>query len=258
MTLKKYLTIGAAIIILTGAVLGWLGFGFKKNIIYFRNSENAVSDAPDSKIQNSAVPQAPKNLTNELAGFISGAIIAQNSGEKTKNAPDESWEMPRIDSMISQFFTKGLKQAGTDILDVASPSLTLSSDNSSPAVNRYIKEAADIMGGLKINGESPEDIIAAISRSGGQNPEKLYSLIAAFEAAADELEAKPVPSYLKNFIAEKIKILRITANILKALANIQSDPLAAAFAAKQFETVFEQDRNLQKKFDVFIKNLNRT
>ena len=88
--------------------------------------------------------------------------------------------------------------------------------------------------------------------------EKLLPIISSHEAAANQLEEKPVPSDLKDLMTEEIRLLRITANILRALTNVESDPLGTIAATQQFGAVIENWQNLQERFDAFTKNLNKT
>ena len=59
-------------------------------------------------------------------------------------------------------------------------------------------------------------------------------------------------------MTEEIRLLRITANVLRAITNVENDPLGAIAATQQFNVIIQNWQDLQNKFDAFIKNLNRT
>ena len=86
--------------------------------------------------------------------------------------------------------------------------------------------------------------------------EKLLPKVAAHETAANQLEERPVPSKLKDLIAEEIRLLRITANILRALTSVETDPLGTIAATKQFEAILQNWQDLQDKFSAFTNNFN--
>ncbi|MFH0779884.1 MAG: hypothetical protein V1928_03425, partial [Parcubacteria group bacterium] len=86
--------------------------------------------------------------------------------------------------------------------------------------------------------------------------EKLLPITSAHEAAANQLEKIPVPSDLRDLMTEEIRLLRITANILRALTNVETDPLGTIAATKQFEAILQNWKDLQDKSDAFIKKLN--
>ena len=82
--------------------------------------------------------------------------------------------------------------------------------------------------------------------------------MSAHEAAANQIEEKTAPSDLKNLMTEEVRMLRITANVLRALINVETDPIATIVAARQFGAVIDNWTELQKKFNIFVEKLNKT
>ncbi len=59
-------------------------------------------------------------------------------------------------------------------------------------------------------------------------------------------------------MTEEIRLLRITANILRALTNVENDPLGTMVAVKQFGVIIQNWVELHIKFDDFAKKFNQT
>ena len=266
---KKYLII--AFVISAGVAFGVFLFAPASKTLYIKNSALYLASADirqtanqtNNKIgdlSNTIVPsiKVPENLTENFAGLLAKAIIDKNDQPKdSASLAEPGLNMPDPNKIAEEFIKNGLQKANENILNIKQPQLKISPDNSKEAIELYLTETQKILKD-NLKGEPLLSILEEINKNNGQGLEKLLSIISDHEAAANQIEEKPAPSNLKNLIAEEIHLLRITANVLRALTSIENDPLGALAATKQFEAVFLNWSELQQKFNVFLKNLNKT
>ena len=267
--MKKYfVTIS---IVIASVIFGVFLFGGSKKTFYIKNNapflpaisfNQKIYQAEDriGDLSNTIIPKVkiPENLTENFAGLLAKGIINESNKPKSAGLPAEpGLSMPDPNKIAEEFIKNGLKQANENILNIKKPGFKISNDNSSGAIESYLNEAQKIIKD-NLNGQSLISILEEINKNNGRGLEKLLPIISAHEAAANQLEEKAVPSSLKNLIAEEINALRVTANILRALVNIESDPLGGLAAIKQFEVALVNWAELQKKFNIFIEKLNKT
>jgi len=276
---KKYLII--AFVISAGVAFGVFLFAPASKTLYIKNSASYLASADISQatnqtndrigdLSNTIIPSinVPKNLTEDFAGVLAQELISKNQNPTTDSSGQPALATPDVNSMAEKFITDGLKQANENILNIKPPALKISYDNGKTAIENYLSETQTIINNnLSAKGETSPNggktgvpllsILDEINKNNGAGLEKLSPIISAHEAAANQLEEKPVPSDLKDLMTEEIRLLRITANVLRALTDIESDPLGALAATKQFEAVLINWSELQKKFDIFIKKLNQ-
>ncbi|MBU2082052.1 hypothetical protein KKH14_01345 [Patescibacteria group bacterium] len=260
MILKKYLPI--AFTISAGVAFGVFLFAPASKTLYIKNSDSYLASAENKigDLSNTIIPSinVPKNLTENFAAMLTQEMIIKNSEPQAGEAsPESGLTMPDINAITEKFIADGLKQGNENILNIAPPDIKISSDNSKEAIKSYLAEAQKI---LKDNLKSKPllPILEEINKNNGQGLEKLLPIISAHEATANQLEKIPVPSDLKDLMTEEIKLLRITANVLRALANVENDPLGTMVATQQFGAVIQNWVELQVKFNNFIKKLNKT
>ncbi|MDP3004411.1 MAG: hypothetical protein Q8N43_02825 [Candidatus Azambacteria bacterium] len=256
---KKYLI--TALVISAGVAFGVFSFAPASKTLYIKNSASYLAPA-DNKINdlsNTIIPSinVPKNLTEDFAGVLARETIIKNLEPKAGEAsPEPGLAMPDVNEMAEKFITDGLKQANENILNIKPPDFKISYNNSQTAIENYLSEAQKIIKD-NLKGEPLLSILEEINKNNGAGLEKLIPIISSHEAAANQLEEKPVPSDLKDLMTEEIRLLRITANILRALTNIENDPLGTIVAIKQFEEISQNWQNFQNKFDAFTKKLNQ-
>ncbi len=257
---KKYLII--AFVISAGVAFGVFSFApasktlyIKNNALYLASADNKIGD-----LSNTVIPfiNAPKNLTEDFAGILAQELISKNQNPTTDSSGQSALATPDVNTMAENFITDGLKQANKNILNIKPPDLKISYDNGKTAVENYLSEAQIIINNNLKTGVSLFSILDEINKNNGAGLEKLLPIISAHEAAANQLEEKAVPSDLKDLMNEEIRLLRITANILRALTNVENDPLGTIAATKQFEAIIQNWQDLQNKFDAFTKKLNGT
>lgn len=257
---KKYLII--AFVISAGVAFGVFLFAPVSKTLYIKNSALYLASA-DNKIgnlSNNIIPKitVPENLTENFAGLLAKAIIDKNNQPKDSNSPAQpGLNMPDPNKIAEEFIKTGLKQANENILNIKPPEIKTSPDNNKEAIELYLTETQKIIKD-NLKGESLISVLEEINKNNGQGLEKLLPIISAHEAAASQIEEKPVPSDLKDLITGEIRMLRITANILRALTNVETDPIATIVAANQFSALIDSWKELQQKFDTFIKKLNQT
>src|SRR3989344_598957 len=257
MAIKNHLPI--VFMISAGVAFGVFMFAPVSQTIYVKNSnlyrasaENKIGDPSDTIIPSITIP---KNITENFAGMLSQEMIDKNKPPSADSSGQPALAMPDVNAMAENFIKNGLAQANENILNIKAPSIKISYDNSEPATARYLAEFQMTLNNNLKNSASLFSILEEINKNNGAGLEKILPIISAHETAANQLEEKPVPSELKNLMAEEIRLLRITANILRAITNVEADPLGAMAATKQFEAILQSWDDLQKKMDIFIKNL---
>ena len=257
---KKYLII--AFVISAGVAFGVFSFAPTSKTLYIKNSASYLASAENKvgDLSNTIIPSinVPKNLTENFAATLTQDLISKNSVPKTDPSGQPALATPNVNAMAEKFITDGLKQANENILNIKAPDLKISYDNSETAIENYLSEIQTIINNNLKTDISLFFILDEINKNNGAGLEKLLPIISSHEAAANQLEEKPVPSDLKDLMTEEIRSLRITANILRALTNVESDPLGTIAATQQFGAVIENWQNLQERFDAFTKNLNKT
>ena len=257
---KKYLII--AFVISAGVAFGVFSFAPASKTLYIKNSASYLASAENKvgDLSNTIIPSinVPKNLTENFAATLTQDLISKNSVPKTDPSGQPALATPNVNAMAEKFITDGLKQANENILNIKAPDLKISYDNSETAIENYLSETQIIINNNLKTDVSLFSILDEINKNNGAGLEKLLPIISSHEAAANQLEEKPVPSDLKDLMTEEIRLLRITANILRALTNVESDPLGTIAATQQFGAVIENWQNLQERFDAFTKNLNKT
>ena len=257
---KKYLII--AFVISAGVAFGVFSFAPASKTLYIKNSASYLASAENKvgDLSNTIIPSinVPKNLTENFAATLTQDLISKNSVPKTDPSGQPALATPNVNAMAEKFITDGLKQVNENILNIKAPDLKISYDNSETAIENYLSEIQTIINNNLKTDISLFSILDEINKNNGAGLEKLLPIISSHEAAANQLEEKPVPSDLKDLMTEEIRLLRITANILRALTNVESDPLGTIAATQQFGAVIENWQNLQERFDAFTKNLNKT
>lgn len=268
MNKKNYIIIS---IVIAAIIFGVFLFGSDKTTFYIKNSAPSLQttdihqklyQAEDKigDLSNTIIPKitVPENLTENFAGLLAKAIIDKNDRPKDANSPAEAGlNMPDPNKIAEEFIRNGLRQANENILNIKSPEIKTLPNNSKEAIELYLTETQKILKD-NLKGEPLLSILEEINKNNGQGLEKLLPIISAHEAAANQIEEKPAPSNLKDLIAEEVRLLRITANVLRALTNIENDPLGGLAATKQFEALFKSWMELQQKFNVFVEKINKT
>ncbi len=222
------------------------------------NTDGNASAGQIGDLSNNIIPsiRATQNITDNFAAALTRELISKNSTPQTDPASNQpALNMPSADSIAQKFVADGLNQANQNILNITQPNLIVSNDNNKAAIEKYLADAQTVINDNLKNSGNLFDLLNEINQNNGAGKEKLAPIAAAHEAAADQLEKIPVPSKLKDLMAEEIRLLRITANILKELVNIDSDPLGGLAATKQFEAVMQNWNDLQNKFNALIGKL---
>lgn len=265
---KNFIIISA---ILFGIAFGLFLFTPVSKTFYIKNSapslfavntNQKIYQAEDKigNLSNNIMPSVkiPENLTRNFAGLLAKAIIDNNGQPKDGGlSAQPGLNMPDPNKIAEEFIKNGIKTANENILDIKTPEIKTLPDNSKKAIESYLIEIQKIIKD-NLNGEPLLLILDEINRNNGRGLEKLLPVISAHEITANQIEDIPAPSSLKNLIAEEIRMLRVTANVLRALTNVETDPIATIIAAKQFSAVINNWKELQQKFDVLVKKLNQT
>ena len=262
---KKYLIIFA---ISAGIIFGIFALAPAPKTFYIKNDAPYLPSAAltrpvypaDEKIGNLNIPsiKVPENITENLAKILGQEIINKNDGPQAGlYLPGPGVNVPDPDAIAAQFIKDGLKKANGNILDIAPINLKTSPDNSESAITSYIVATQKIINdGLEPKGSNLIAVLEEINANSGAGSEKLILIASSYEAGANEIEKNTVPSTMKNLMAEDIRLLRITANVLKAIVKVESDPLATIAAIGQFDALIKSWIDLQGKFDAFTNKLN--
>jgi len=257
---KKYLII--VFVISAGVAFGVLLFAPVSKTLYIKNSASYLASADIRQVgdlTNTIIPsiKVPKNITENFAAALTQELISKNSEAKTDSSGQPALATPDVNAMAEKFIADGLKRANENILNIKAPDLKISHDNSKTAIENYLSETQTIINNNLKTGNSLFFVLDEINKNNGAGLEKLLPVISAHEAVANQIETKSVPSDLKDLMTEEIRLLRITANVLRALTNIENDPLGTIVATRQFEAVIQSWGDIQKKSDIFIKKLNQ-
>lgn len=266
---KRYFIVSA--ITFVAVVFSVFLFGSGKTTFYVKNAAPRLQIAAINQklyqaedkigdLSNNIIPEinAPENLTENFAGILAKAIIDKNNQPKNSSSPSEpGLNMPDPNKIAEEFIANGLTKANENILNIAPVQLKISTDNSKKAIEIYLAETQKILND-NLKGEPLISILEEINKNNGGGLEKLLPIISAHETAANQIEDKIAPSSVKDLMTEEVQLLRITANILRALTNIESDPLGGLAATKQFVAVVQNWANLQIKFINFTKKLNHS
>ncbi|MDO8443725.1 MAG: hypothetical protein Q7S78_01960 [Candidatus Azambacteria bacterium] len=260
MALKKYLPI--AFTISAGVAFGVFLFAPVSQTLYIKNSNSYLASAENQigDLSNTIIPpiNIPKNITENFAASLTQELISKNSNPRTDSSGQPALAMPDINTMAEDFIKNGLSQANENILNIKTPNLKISYDNSKTAIKNYFSDFQTIINNNLKTDASLFSILDEINKNNGTGLEKLLPIIAAHETAANQLEEKPVPSNLKDLISEEIRLLRITANVFRALTNIEGDPLGGMAATRQFGAIMQSWNDLQIKMNAFLKKFNQT
>jgi len=267
---KKYLII--AFVISAGVAFGVFAFAPASKTLYINNNNanyfaaadiSQTTNQTNDKIgdfSNTIIPSinVPKNITEDFVAALTQELISKNLEPTTDSTGQSALATPNVNAMAENFISNGLQQANENILNIKPPDLKISYDNSKTAIENYLAEIQIIINNNLKTGISLFSILDEINKNNGAGLEKLLPIISSHEAAANQLEEIPVPSSLKDLMTEEIRLLRITANILRALTNVETDPLGTIAATKQFEAILQNWTDLQNKFNAFTKKLNGT
>lgn len=252
-------------------ISGFFLFSKNSKTIYIKNSPPHLAIASISQriyqaedkigdLSNTIIPKitVPENITKNFAGLLAKAIIDKNNQPKDGKSPAESGlNTPDPNKIAQEFVKNGLTKANENILNIKPPELKISPNNNKKVIEIYLTEIQKILKD-NLNGEPLLAVLEEINKNKGQGLEKLLPIISAHEAAANQIEEKPSPSSVKDLMNEEVRLLRITANVLRALTNIENDPLGGLAATKQFGLVIQNWANLQIKFNDFIEKINKT
>ncbi len=258
MVFKKYLPV--AFTISAGVAFGVFLFAPVSKTLYIKNSDSFLASAENEigDLSNTIIPpiNVPENITESFTASLTQELISKNSTPIVDSSGQSALAMPDVNAMAEKFIADGLKQGNENILNIAPPDLKISSDNSKEAIISYSTEAQKIIKD-NLKGEPLLSILEEINKNNGQGVEKLLPVISAHETTANQLEKIPVPSDLESLMTEEIRLLRITANVLRALTNVENDPLGTMVAAQQLGAVIQEWGKLQVKFNDFTKKFNQ-
>src|SRR3989344_2343899 len=266
--IKKYFII--IFIVSAGIIFGIFLFRNGKTTFYVKNSaprlqvasiHQELYQAEDriGDLSNTIIPKitVPENLTENFAGLLAEEIINSNNQPKNSNSSTEQGlNVPDPNKIAGEFIKNGLEKANENILNIKLPEIKTSPNNSKEATALYLTEAQKIIKN-NLKGEPLISILEEINKNNGGGLEKILPIINAHEITATQIEEKTAPSNLKELMTEEVRLLRITANILRALTNIENDPLGAITATKQFGAIVQSWAELQINFNKFTQELNR-
>lgn len=224
------------------------------NIKQFYQAEDKIGD-----LSNTIIPKiiVPDNLTENFANLLAKEIIGKNNQPKNSDSSSQQrLNVPDPNKITEEFIKGGLKTANENILNIKSPDIKISPDNSKENIILYLTDTQKIIKD-NLKGEPILSVLEGINKNNGQGLEKLLPIISAHEITANQIEEHQVPRDLNDLMAEEVRLLRMTANVLRVITKIEEDPLGAITATKQFEIVVQEWGNLQLKFNNFTQKLNR-
>lgn len=205
---------------------------------------NPTIAAPNDELsdRDPAKPRSvPHNLTQALAGSLREKITDQGMGSISDALDPSSISTSNriVNTAIQQVISQAMEEFS--LPHISDEEIIISADNSQTAIQFYagkIVEAIEqweakssIDQGNLFESES-ELFYYAIENKDFTEIDKY---IRFYQGATEELKQIPVPTDLKDIHKEQIGIFWVTANIFRAIKQIDQDPLRTNLALEQYK-----------------------
>ncbi len=183
----------------------------------------------------------PHNLTIALAGSLREKITNQGM-ESISDVLDPSSISTSnriVNTAIQQVISQAMEEFS--LPHIPDEEIVISADNSQAAIQFYAgkmveaieqwESKSSIDQGNSFESESELFYYAIQDRDFTE----IDKYIKFYQGAAEELKQIPVPAGLKDIHKEQIGIFQVTANIFKAIKQIDQDPLKTNLALEQYK-----------------------
>jgi len=201
----------------------------------------------------------PGNLTEALAGSLREKITDQGleSISGALDPTDLNTSNRLVNTAIQEVVSRAMEEFS--LPHIPDEEIIISTDNSQAAIQFY---AGKIIGVIEqweaeasINQGAPFKSESEIFYYAIQNNDftEIDKYIKFYQGAAQGLKQIPVPSDLKDIHKEQIGIFRVTANIFRAVRQIDQDPLKTNLALEQYKTVRDLLEQMLLKLVDYLK-----
>jgi len=180
--------------------------------IYTIMPRPAAGSMKDLNFTNNLIEQITKKVVN-------GDIQPKKIGDITTIANPSSVE-EAMQAAVQRSYQE------FSLPDIPDGQLNISLDNSEEAIKEYAKEVSSVL--TSINNVSTLDL-------DNEESKNIADLVDLCENTAAQIKKIKVPSDLAAVHKKQIGLLIMQANILKAIANAQNDPLKANIAIAQIK-----------------------
>ena len=205
---------------------------------------NPTMTAPNDELpdRNPTKPRSlPHNLTQVLAESLRNKITDQ--GMESIAGPLDPADLTTSNRIVNTAIQQAISQAMAEfsLPNISDEQIIISPDNSQTAIQAYAGKIVETINqwGNKTSidqkelFESESQIFYYAIET--RDFTEIDKCIKFYQGAAEEFKQIPVPSHFKDIHKEQIGIFWITANIFKAIKQIDQDPLKANLALEQYK-----------------------
>jgi len=207
---------------------------------------NPAIAAPNDELPDTdpTKPRAlPGNLTQALAGNLRKKITDQ--GLESISGALDTTDLNTPNRLVNIAIQEVVSQAMEEfsLPYIPDEEIIISTDNSQSAIQFYAGRIVRVMEQWEnkslIGQGAPSESESELFYSAIQNKNftEIDKYIKFYQGTAQGLKQVPVPSDLKDIHKEQIGIFLVTANIFKAIKQIDQDPLKANLALEQYKVV---------------------
>jgi len=205
---------------------------------------NPTIPAPNDELsgQNPTIPRSmPHNLTQALAGSLREKITNQEM-ESISDALDPSSISTSnriVNTAIQQVISQSMEEFS--LPHIPDEEIIISADNSQAAIRFYAGKIVEAIEQWEIQSSIDQGNLfeseSELFYYAIQNKDftEIDKYIRFYQGAAEEFKQIPVPADLKDIHKEQIGIFWVTANIFRAIKQIDQDPLKTNLALEQYK-----------------------
>lgn len=217
--------------------------------------------APDDRLAgaDASSRSLPQNLTRALAQNLSKQMIAGELGSISDALDPLAIQTSNqvIDDAIQQVISEAMREFS--LPEIPDSEIIISPDNSPEAIGNYAKKVFETIDywakekSIKQGGyESESEMIYLAVQN--KNFTEVSKNIDFYGKIFEEIKKIPAPANLKDIHKRQLGILQATKNILKAIKEIDSDPLRTNLALEQYKKIMDLSLETSKEI---IKRLSR-
>ncbi len=205
---------------------------------------NPTIPAPNDELtdQDPTKPRTlPNNLTLALAESLRKRII--NQGLESVTNPLEPADLTTSNRLVNTAIQETINQATGEfsLPNISDEEIVISTDISATAVQSYAGKIIEAIEQWEVKTSIEQSALfeseSELFYYAIQNRDftEIDKYIKFYQGAAEEFKQIPVPSHFKDIHKEQIGIFWVTANIFRAVKQIDQDPLKTNLALEQYK-----------------------
>ena len=207
---------------------------------------NPTIPAPNDELpdQDQTKPRSlPENLTMALAKSLREKIIDQ--GMESIAGPLDTYQINTPNRIVNTAVQQVISQAMEEfsLPNIPDEQIIIYSDNSITAIQSYAGKIVQVIEEWEFKTsidrgelfESESDMFYQAIQT--KDFTEIDKQIEFYQGATDGFKQIPVPANFKDIHKEQIGIFQVTANIFKAIKQIDQDPLKTNLALEQYKRV---------------------